>query len=224
MAVVNTVVDLIGYLAWPAVVIGIALFFRDEIKSFLSSFSGMAGRLKKAGPLEFQDPVGHQGVVVEVSQKKEDVGKALETDPLPDDPTLRPWIEPIQELIQRKNLSNAPDLKDRLIRELAWSNRYNDFSNIGRQIFGTQVAALREIAASAALPAEALQRLHAEHEVRVFADGREANPLDFLSWVAFLRDQRLIAMDEQGRYAITPIGRTFVQFAAANSVTEARLY
>ena len=131
-------------------------------------------------------------------------------------------IEHIEGIIRNNDLVDAPDLNERLIRELAWTVRYRELSDTGRLIFGTQVAALKEIAASGALSAASLEKLHSEHEIRVKDAGIETAPFDFLTWIAFLRDRGLIVRDDQGRYTVTSIGSAFIQFAAANHVTEAR--
>lgn len=221
MADPKGLIDLVGFVVWPIIVGSIAVGFRREIRAFLSSFPGMAGRIRKAGPLEFD--VGDQAKATDASKPKEDIGEALKTEPMPSDPSLLPWIENINELIRRNDLTNAPDLQQRLVWTLAWNMRLNEFNNTSKLIFGTQIAALKEIANSGGLTAEALKTIHEEHELRVHEDGKDA-PLGFLNWIGFLRDQRLVSMDSQGRYAITPIGVGFLHYATADHVTEARVY
>lgn len=217
MADPKGLIDLVEAIAWPALFGGLAIGFRTPIKSFLGSFQSIAGRIKKAGPLEFES-IGDQARAAGQVKPKEEEGKVLKTET---DPSLRPWIENINEQIRRNNL-NVSDLQEQLVQSLAWNLRHNEFNNTAKLIFGTQVAALKEISNSGGLSAEALQTIHAEHSERVIARGDI--PLDFLKWIGFLRDRRLVVMDERGRYQIAPLGVAFLQYAASEQLTEARLF
>jgi len=181
----------------------------------------MAGRIKKVGPLEFQEAASNQASSASVEG---DIGKALKTEPIVKDPTLEPWMSRIEEQIERNGLKDAPDLKDRLMVQLAWTMRHGEFSGLASNIFGTQVAALKEMDASGPLTMEALQKIYHEHTDRILSDGTHSDPLDFLRWIAFLRDNALITMNDKGQYATTPIGKIFIQFLANSSITEAKMY
>lgn len=218
----NAIIDIVKYVAWPIVVSGIAIGFRCQIGSFLSSFSGIADRIKKAGPLEFST-ISDQTKPRENTKAKEETQEALGAEPQADDQSLGPWIDYVNGLISQNNLKDAPDLQERLVWTLAWNLRHNDFNGIAKIIFGTQIAALREITNSGGLTAEALRTFHTLHEEKVYKEGQNT-PLDFWNWIALLRNQQLVVMDERGRYAITPIGLSFLKFAAADNVTEAQLF
>lgn len=91
-----------------------------------------------------------------------------------------------------------------------------------QQIFGTQLAILRTLAASGPLPEAALNGLYQEHVRR--ATAAATMPLPFLAWVNFLVDRGLIVMDDQGCYAITDAGTALLQFANTAGFTDAKQF
>lgn len=221
----NAIVDLVGHTAWPAVALGLGYMYREDLRTLLSAVTGLASRIRRVGPAEFQETAARQVLSNSAREgaqdSKSDGAATLTAEQLLNDPTIKPWLDQINEFLRANNLIDAPDLKERLLAALAQNSRELEFRTIADRIFGTQLAALKEIEASGSLGMSALQELHSEHETRVLlADSGHA--LDLLSWIGFLRDTHLISLDESSHYKLTEKGRLFVRFANANGVNETR--
>jgi hypothetical protein len=220
------IVDMVGHLAWPTLIAGFLFIFRDPLKSLLNAFSGLALRVTKVGPAEFQGPTINQQPDPETGlslQKSSSEQKALAASPLPDDPDLEPWVDNVRQIISDNGLEHAADLEARLIRALALSSRHCDFEMIARTIFGTQLAAIKELDKSGPLSATAFQDLHSEHETRVLSES-QGKPLSSLVWLGFLRDNKLARLTNDGKYELTNTGRLFLQFAGSIGLTEQRVF
>lgn len=223
----NAIVELIGHTAWPFVVLSVSYLYREDIKTFLATVTGLAGRIRRVGPAEFQETATRQvfsSPAEEGEQDRRGHGPTtLAPEKLLNDPTVKPWLDQITEFLQANNLTDAPDLKDRLLAALALNSRELEFRTIADRIFGTQVAALKEIEVSGSLGMSALQNLHSEHETRVLLSD-SGRALDILTWIAFLRDSQLIALNENSQYKLTAKGRLFLRFASTNGINETRLF
>jgi hypothetical protein len=209
--------DFLGNAAMPAALFGIAWLFRRQLAAAIAAIPNLAGRVSKIGPLELQQ---QQAVVTaaiaeahgDILEAHGEVGApAAAAAALPPLPDIEPYEARIRELLQ-----NVANREDHLVRELAVIAR----GMTGQQIFGTQLAVLRTLDTSGALPEVALNGLYQEHVRRATAAGFP--PLSFLAWIGFLVDRRLVIMDNQGRYAITVMGRAFLQFANNTGLTEAK--
>ena len=181
-------------------------------------------RLKKVGAAEFHGSVAQQTGPSFAVELKEGIQVAGDfEDPLPDDPAIKDCEEKVRNEIRKGGLKNAPDLKNRLIRTLAYSARVNACEIVARGIFGTQFSALNNMNASDRLTKIALQEIHEEHEASVWSEIEES-PLTFLTWVNFLTNNELAQMDPERRYEITRFGQFFLLFAANIGLNENRKF
>jgi hypothetical protein len=220
----NALMTLLGQLAWPIVFLALGLIFKREIRSIFSAFPDIAERIKKVGPVELQeaiskkfpsDPLTDKSANESPPQQPQLNFPAPPPAPANNDPALGLWLDNIRKIIAELHLSE-PELRERLIQALAMSSRHHDFLKTANAMYGTQLAALKEIRASGHLSPIALQRLHGEHLARP----APLQKSDFLSWIGFLRDTLLIAMDKDGDYKLTPVGNDFLDFVAANGIIE----
>jgi hypothetical protein len=209
----KTILDSLGAFAWPVAVAWIAWLYRSNVKSLIEAISGLAGRIKKIGPADFQDAPEKVAANTDIAG-----GQALPIEPLRADPTLTRWLDHIHKVIEENKLAATPDFQDRLIHALAWNARHNDFRRIGDGLFGSQLLALHEMKNSGPLSQKAIKAIYASHKER--ASEINEKPLTFAAWWSYLRNNWLVEMTSDGMYAVTDIGVVFLDYAANAGLTE----
>jgi hypothetical protein len=128
--------------------------------------------------------------------------------------------------LAKLKIGSDSELVQRLKRSLAYSHRLWQFYAACWDIYGSQVFALRSLAAAVPLGlTEADMRvLFEEHAIRLISNPATSNlHPDFLRWLAFLLDWQLILLKD-GRYVITERGRQLLQFAASIGVSEQKAF
>jgi hypothetical protein len=209
-------VTLVGHIAWPAVIIFLVWRFFPEMKSALSSVPTLAGRINKAGFVEFQ-PLAQQ----QQQQQPAEFGKEREqstSSTLQRHRLVVPFEAHIRQNIKDQKLDGDPDFQDRLIYNLAEAVRTAQGESTTRQIFGTQLAALKQLA-NGPMTVAALKTLYDQH-VQLAKEVGIAEPLSFLQWVSFLTSRSLAQIADDGRYAITDVGRSYLEYVEGLGVTE----
>ena len=201
--------NFLGSAAFPAALVYIVLLFRPQIRDALSTVPHLAGRVSRIGPLELQQ--GGAVAAAAIEARAETGALATPVAALPPMRDLEPF-----EVNVRETVSRSPNREADLVQTVAMLVR----ASLTQHIFGTQLAALRALAASGPLPEAALNGLYQEHVRR--ATAASSPPLSFLAWVGFLVDRGLAVMDEQGRYVATPTGVALLQFANNAGLSEAK--
>jgi hypothetical protein len=56
------------------------------------------------------------------------------------------------------------------------------------------------------------------------AKERNIAPVDFSGWIAFLLNTKLISVDEDGNYVITPMGQQFLEMKSSGTNETTRLF
>ena len=208
----DTALNLIKELKWVVGIAVIIWYFRLPLTNLINALSHLAGRTTKVGPVEF-----HQG-----KPSTKELERKLQESNTNEDPTLDLYVTKVREEVKELKLTDLNEVNERLVFGLAQTYRHIDYRSIARPIFGTQIAALKEIVASVdGVPQAALEKIHEDHEIRILGTTK-GDPLDFLSWIGFLRDNGLVSMNSAGRYSATDQGRTFVKFAAHDGVSESK--
>jgi hypothetical protein len=196
-------------------VITFSLTFRNEIRDWMRRTTGI-------GPdgLALTPPERQQAVTAAAERVQQ---QALAAPAIVPDPSLEHWARQVREAVDHSGLRGTPELIPQLEHAMAIGSRLIDFHVAARNIFGTQVAVLRNLeAAHFGLTLDDLRPTFQEHVNRVEAANIQATP-DILSWINFLITQRLAAV-ENARYHITPAGREFLPFAVSLGVTEAKAF
>lgn len=189
-----------------------SLIFRAEVRDWMR-------RTTKAGPVEFA-PTPSQQQAAATAHRGSD--KALVTAE-PPDPSVALWHSDVEEAVRATNIANKDDLIAQLKSALAMTRRAVDFNIAARLIFGTQIAVLRNLTASAdGLTLEDLRPIYNEHVTRLTAVKDDRAP-DILQWIAFLVGQRLVLLRE-GRYRITEAGKVFLNFITSIGFDEAKSF
>ena len=181
----------------------LAILYREPISAAIR-------RVTKAGKVELVPP----------TQTVEQQAPAPLRSSLQDDPSLRYWEQEIETEIKANDWGQE-ELSARLKRALAVANRAVQFYIVLREIFGTQLYALRSLAASPyGLTDADLRVVYDEHELRLSSNPSTASlEPTFLRWLAYLTEMHLITL-EQGRWVITDPGRQFLTFANQMGVSE----
>lgn len=196
---------LLGDLAWPAAVIAIAVIYRQDIRSILP-------RLRRAGPGGVElDPVEQQQ---RPSAAKPDTA---ELKPLPGILRTAPL-----EMVERKLHAEAAALpedqrEDLLISALAQAQLSTLFERIYSQIFGTQIAGLRQLNAAGRVTLQDAREFF-DQVTATFPDAYRQHGLE--GWLEFLRRNNLVRQHDDGSLEITDLGRDFLQYLTGQRLPE----
>lgn len=211
----GTLVLLITGVAWPALIFYFLWRFENEIRSSLSSVPNLANRLNRAGFVEFQ-PLAEQQQATELTHEVQQIAAAgFQRDPL-----VRPFETQLRAQIEGGQIHREADYVDRLIYTAAELARIAQGETTGRQIFGTQIAALRQLANVGPMTTAAITALYDQHLQRVRDAQLTVTPLTFQEWLSFLTGRSLLKIGDDGRYEITGVGRSFLQYLETIGVSE----
>jgi hypothetical protein len=195
----------------------VAYLFRHQVVAMLGAVTGLAGRIHKAGPVEFQPLAQQQQQPSQLAKE----GERRASAPLQRHPLVVPFENHLRRNIKQQHLDQEPDFQDRLIYDLAEAIRTAQGETAGRLIFGTQLAALKQLDTDGTMTPAALNTLYEQH-VHIAKEAGIDEPLSFLEWISFLTSRSLVRIDDDGRYAITDVGRSFLQYLGLIEVTEAK--
>lgn len=199
-------VELPGTIIWPAVILLIGSSHRDQVRDFL-------GRLIKLGPTGAEAVPPLQGTPRSVEVITNAATQGITLPLAPADVVISQIEQDIVETLKQRSIDidklSADDKKALFLREYANLVRNYHFDMIASQIFGTQVAALRQLDSSPSQPRGALEPIFEEY-VRKIKE-KDIPPIDFLGWIAFLLNTKLVATDVKGNYLITQMGKQFLQ-------------
>jgi len=208
----STFVTLVGYLVWPALIFYVVWKFESEIRAALTSVPNLANRLNKAGIIEFQPLAIQQVQELEVHQ--------IETLAWSRDALVVPYEDHLLRHLRSTGIDRQPDYTERLIYSMAEFARVAQGEIVARTIFGTQIAALKQMN-SAPLTPEALKVFHDRHIHKVTDDDRGQEPLTFDQWLYFFTVRELAEVSDDGRYAATPTAASLLRYLEAREVSEA---
>jgi hypothetical protein len=212
-------VALVEALAWPVLIGGIVWAFYEELRQALRMMPELSKRLSKAGPVEFQQTAS---VSLDDKRKQIDAAGISNVAPMTPDPDIAPYENDLRRALTDNNVINAPDIKDRLIRAVAYGGRIAEFEGTRWMIFGTQFAALKAMKERGPLTATDLQSFYVEHVTRMKNSGLTYG--DILAWLGFLTNSGLVQHDPDGRYSITEKGERFLKYGQSVGLTEAKAY
>lgn len=208
MPFVLAIVDLLKTIAWPLVVMIVAIYYKTEtIKDLLP-------RLRKAGPtgVEF-DPAAQQktiasDIVASSSELKQ------KNNLLPPTPAISQVESKLADDLKKIDPGDQIAL---LTRELAVARLIVAFERIYRVLFGSQIYGLRRLnEVQKATIADA----HALYET--FRSQTPSDyPISFDVWIGFLKNQELVK-ENNGTVEITDIGRDFLLYITQNRLIESK--
>lgn len=223
-AIVLGFFGLLKGLAWPVVVLVIALGYKPEVLSFLPKLLALLLRSRKvkiAGVLELEVDAAEQ------QQRAGDLVK-VDTDPgtvtLKDIPGLvrttaiaRLELELHEKL---KSITPGTEPVDVLVRNLAQARLEAAFGFIYAGIFGSQIAGLISLEARRKVSNDEAHRYFLEVDQRfpqVYAD------YGFAGWLGFLKNHGLIAQAGDD-VAVTDFGDDFLLWLRATRLSIAKPY
>lgn len=215
----------VATVSWPLVGIFIAATYRQPVMQIVGTLAStsdalkaLSNRVTRFGNAEFAQ---HQSAD-RVSQGEQLAStEATLKSVVENDPSLTEWIDRSCEFIAQNGLTNATDLKERLIRAWAYTQRARDFDRLGREIFETQIAALRKIAINPS-DGRGLRRIHQQHRELALGIGvPEGDILDLKQWMNFLVFNALVKQDNGATYSISHLGQAFLQFADEDGLKNA---
>jgi hypothetical protein len=153
--ILKLLTDLSANVAWPVVVLVIGYYYRHQFRDFL-------GRLVKVGP------TGAEAVPPQDQEKTtspiESAGLSV-PDGASADPVLAELEKTIRETLKKNNMDHLTQeaQKDLFVREYAKLQRNYHHDMIAKNIFGSQIAALRQLANSPKQTRQALQPIFEQH-------------------------------------------------------------
>jgi hypothetical protein len=210
--------DALVYLVCIAIILGSAaifafvFFLREDLKAWMQRTRGLGPRGLELGPPD------QQQVRAEAAERGQQA--QLMPPPATPDPGLAHWQEQVRAAVASSGLA-GPQLINQLEYTLSLAARMIDFHIAARWIFGTQIAALRQLSvAPRGCSLDDLRPLFEEHVRRMAQMNPFATP-DILRWVGYLSSQLLVT-SEDGRYQISAAGRDFLQFAGTNGFDESK--
>lgn len=195
--------DVIKALAWPAAVVTIAYWFRDDLRKKIPG-------LTKAGPTGVEFDVQKRVVA------KSWTGELKEIPGISRTPTMALIEKSIHEALQIYNPDSHVDL---LVRQLAQSRLEGVFERVYGPIFGSQILGLRALAAKPAgkvLRGEALQFFDELKSKSVISAD-----IAFEAWLQYLVAFDLVKKTDD-EVSITDVGRDFLMFLSAKGLPENR--
>lgn len=219
---------LVEFLAtWPTVFCIVAFAYREQFADFLKRAIEIGPAGAKAVPPPIQQipgsaafaGTGDSGTFTgTVECRQADSGVSL---PAPG-PILADTERTILEYVKQRGIDklNIDDQKNLFVREYALLWIRSQFQSIGVQIYGTQIALLRRLDNSSPQSEAALTPIFEDHKKRIQAAGITFR-VDFLSWIAFKLNTKLVAVNADGLYSITQLGKQFLNvYAPASNLTE----
>lgn len=202
------IVQLIGYLAWPAAIVYLAWRFEPQIKSALTTLPSLADRIRKVGPFDFA-----QQPTAEVAHE----AKALIVQPLHKNPIVAPYEQELRRMIAHGKIDKQPDFIDRMIYVAADAIRSAQLEGVARLIFGSQFSALNYLEQHGPQAAPVLRTFYEQHALA--AQELEAKPSTFEEWLAYLTSRFMLRINPDGLYEITLIGEDWLRFAQSIDLT-----
>lgn len=190
-------------LSWPVAVIILAIIFRNTVVEMGRGLVNLSQRVTKVAGVELQQQV------VETAAQDVPLSAVLDGDN-----DLANWTAPLDRELAARNFP-APELKTRLVRAFAFTNRARAFDGIMHTIYNSQVEALKKLS-SEPMTKKGFQRYYQTHVERATAAGLAEQLGDIDNWIRFLQGENLMAKDNPGSYfRITDRGRAFLTHVAA---------
>jgi len=236
-------------IAWPVVVWLIWRTHRDQVRDFLIRLIRIGPTGAEAVPPQQQAAPSIEGtlaipgiasgeafgvsrvegriVATEASDTASMVGHVATPRTSPKQPidiVLNDVEENIRKYLKQTGQDNLTQdqQKDLFVTEYAKLLINFHFYMISRQIFGTQMAALRQLANSPPQSKRALEPIFEQHIQKTRERG--LTPIDFSSWIAFLLNTKLISVDKDGNYVITEMGKQFLEMYSVTTNETTRLF
>ena len=223
---------------WPVVLGVIAVTYRKQLENFLGRVVEIGPGGAKAVPPPIQQTAptvfaatGETGAfAVTGNTANAKLTGTGEGPPAhsgfslpPPDPVVAHAERAILQNLKERGIDNlnVDDQKKLFVREYAQLQINSQYQAIGLQIYGTQIALLRHLDNSPPQSPAALIPIFEDHKKRVAQAGIKSAP-DFYSWIAFMLNTKLVAVNGDGLYSITPLGKQFLNvYAPAAKLTEA---
>lgn len=131
------------------------------------------------------------------------------------DPTMEVWINAVGAEIDTATPQTKQHLVEYITLAYATARRASVFERDARLIFGSQVRAMKKMVEVGPCTEGILSEYLDQHVKS--SDGTVYTSIP--AWIQFLRDERFVSMD-QARYDITDVGRSFLDFATNNNLTD----
>jgi hypothetical protein len=199
------VFDLLARLAWPLTTILLAFAFRKSIVTFLDNIIELklgAARIKARRP----QPPGTGG--------PPDAPETPRIAAASNDPFLQPVITHLRNSPDLAGLPAEQQVEKLLVNAAQWSVAWY-FERIYQLIYGSQIRALQAL--NSASPS-VLEFIRVDYDIAAAVNKQLYDRYPFESWLQFITSWGLVASDATTA-GITPLGRQFLQYVAAQGLT-----
>ena len=204
--------EIIELVRWPLVVIALGAFAIAVLRTPLTA---LVPRLKRAGSrgVEFDPPE-------QSTESPASIEAAQELMHAWDNQLLVEQEGKIRALLEERGITELDEREQVLIRLTAAATIQTQMEQIYTEILGTQVEALRTVNQhSAGVSGETLEP-HFDTARSIWADA--LSEFTFETWFAYIQN-RLLVVEEEGRWRITVLGREFLMYLVETGKPE-KLY
>lgn len=207
-------VDFVRAIAWPLMIVGIAYWFREQIKELLP-------RIRRAGPTGIEvDPAGQAGKQKAAEAETTVPGKLEEFPGIARTPAIQHVEQKL--LTEVSKLEETQDKKIALlVRFLAQLQIEVAFERMHNVIFGSQILGLRRLNESGSATIDEAREFFNEHAAQPFPE--LYSDYSFEQWIGYLLAVGLIVQNGN-TIQITDLGRDFLIYLTAHRLTEQKPY
>jgi hypothetical protein len=218
---------LLKYLSWPVAVIVIALVVIFVFKRSLNTILQRGGL--KIGGLSI-DANTAAAVASAQSESTSSISDSLSISPDSETShqlatvkrisvslTVRAQEDRILADIDKFKLSNTTETINLLVRHLAVYQLYHAAEQLCRTIFGSQIAVLKRMNFEGPMNRDAMRKFYDEAAEKF---PMLYNKYPFESYVNFLKNHRVVTTNDDINYAITALGKEFLQWMVMEGATD----
>ena len=217
------------YLSWPVAIVAIALasvlFLRKALSDVVRrgglriSKEGLSIDQATAAAIADQSEAVSEGNVLKLDPEAE--RRLLQVKQVSISVTIRNQQQRIRdELIKLSLINDKDEAIDVLVQHLAVSQLFHAAERLYRLIFGSQISILRYLNLYGASDIAAIQKFYEMAKIK-YPELYEKYSFD--AYLTFLRSSELITTTDNYSYAITLLGKDFLQWMALEAVSDAKL-
>ena len=200
-------VEFLVPLAWPAVAVFVAWWFKDPI-------AGLIPRIRSLG----KEGLQLSEAPAQPASPPEPADFPDRVVPLPTRPDLALWEDSVRKGLLRRGLADSPNSNDWLIRFGAGALKSLWLEKTARLIYGTQIGALKQLRDKGPQTEQELTPWFKEHRKRN-PGGLMQRP--FSNWMDFLLKSDLAILEED-KYCKGPLTDELLDFLDSSKIDETK--
>jgi hypothetical protein len=220
--IVEDLIDILKIVAWPALVIWIAWFLKDEVKRAALRLIEIGPGGAKFAPPAQQTATPTEGVPARPDSSQPGAVKALVMKGSslaqqfiaswkayfpPDE--LEPAVEAVRRDLPARAGTDPNDQIDALVYLVAANNLQLFYERTYNSIYGSQIQLLEQSRVLGNISPANAQQLYTATKTQ-YPDVYKL--FSFEQWTGFSVASGLVALDSNGNYVLTPNGRGFLKY------------